>query len=198
VNDNFTTIYNEFNGSINANNLASNAITSIKITDANVTTAKINDSAVTTAKIEDDAVTYAKIETPIAFRATSTQSINTNAQTTVTTFTEEFDYGSNFDHTTGLFTAPYDGIYHFSSTAQWTNIATPGRAVCWIYANGAVKATVQVDNASSTTDTAVHCSVTVSLSATQTADMNVYQSDGATLALLSSSNFSGHLVGRTD
>lgn len=50
VNDNFDTIYNEFNGSISAANLASNAVTTAKITDSNVTTAKIADTAVTAAK----------------------------------------------------------------------------------------------------------------------------------------------------
>lgn len=60
VNDNFDTIYNEFNGSISAANLASNAVTTAKITDSNVTTAKIADSNVTTAKIADGAVTFAK------------------------------------------------------------------------------------------------------------------------------------------
>jgi hypothetical protein len=51
VNDNFDTIYNEFNGSISAANLATGAVTTAKIADSNVTTAKINDSAVTAAKI---------------------------------------------------------------------------------------------------------------------------------------------------
>lgn len=63
VNDNFDTIYNEFNGSISAANLASNAVTTAKITDSNVTTAKIADSNVTTAKIADGAVTNAKLAT---------------------------------------------------------------------------------------------------------------------------------------
>lgn len=62
VNENFDTIYNEFNGSISAANLATDAVTTAKITDSNVTTAKIADSNVTTAKIADDNVTAAKID----------------------------------------------------------------------------------------------------------------------------------------
>lgn len=50
VNDNFDTIYNDYNGGISAANLASNAVTTAKITDSNVTTAKIADDAVTDAK----------------------------------------------------------------------------------------------------------------------------------------------------
>lgn len=41
--------------------LATNAVTTVKITDLNVTTAKINDLAVTTAKLADGAVTSAKL-----------------------------------------------------------------------------------------------------------------------------------------
>lgn len=47
-------------GTITATQLASNAVTTVKITDANVTTAKIADANVTTAKIADGAVTDAK------------------------------------------------------------------------------------------------------------------------------------------
>lgn len=60
INNNFTTIYNEFNGSIAAANLATNAVTTAKISDANVTTAKIADLNVTTGKIADAAVTPEK------------------------------------------------------------------------------------------------------------------------------------------
>ena len=48
-------------GTVDATNLASNAVTTAKITDANVTTAKIADANVTTAKIADANVTTAKL-----------------------------------------------------------------------------------------------------------------------------------------
>lgn len=51
VNDNFDTIYNDYNGGISAANLATDAVTTGKIADSNVTTAKIADSAVTSAKV---------------------------------------------------------------------------------------------------------------------------------------------------
>ena len=47
--------------SIQAADIASDAVTTAKILDANVTTAKLADSAVTTAKVNDSAVTTAKI-----------------------------------------------------------------------------------------------------------------------------------------
>lgn len=61
VNANFTTVANAINGNLDANNLASGAVTTAKIADSNVTTAKIADSNVTTGKIADDAVTDAKL-----------------------------------------------------------------------------------------------------------------------------------------
>lgn len=63
VNDNFDTIYDEFNGNIAAANLATDAVTTAKIADSNVTTAKIADSNVTTAKLANSSVTNAKLDT---------------------------------------------------------------------------------------------------------------------------------------
>jgi len=48
-------------GQVASADIATNAVTTIKITDSNVTTAKIADSNVTTAKIADASVTAAKI-----------------------------------------------------------------------------------------------------------------------------------------
>ena len=48
-------------GTIVAADIASDAVTTTKILDANVTTAKLADSAVTTAKVNDSSVTTAKI-----------------------------------------------------------------------------------------------------------------------------------------
>ena len=59
--DNTVTSAKIVNGTIVADDLATNAITTIKITDSNVTTAKIADLNVTTGKLADDAVTLAKM-----------------------------------------------------------------------------------------------------------------------------------------
>lgn len=72
VNDDFDTLYNEFNGSISAANLASNAVTTAKITDANVTTAKIADAAVTGDKIDFSTFNhYDEITTAFSTASTS-------------------------------------------------------------------------------------------------------------------------------
>jgi hypothetical protein len=51
VNADFDTIYNDYNGSINASNLATGAVSTAKIADDAVTTAKILDANVTNAKL---------------------------------------------------------------------------------------------------------------------------------------------------
>lgn len=51
VNADFDTLYNDYNGSIDASNLATSAVSTAKIADSAVTTAKIADNNVTTAKI---------------------------------------------------------------------------------------------------------------------------------------------------
>lgn len=51
INTPLKTIYDDYNGNIDSNNLAANAVTTAKITDANVTTVKIADANVTNAKL---------------------------------------------------------------------------------------------------------------------------------------------------
>lgn len=52
VNDNFDTIYDEFNGGISEANLADSAVTEDKLANSAVATAKIADDAVTAAKVD--------------------------------------------------------------------------------------------------------------------------------------------------
>jgi hypothetical protein len=61
VNDNFDTAYNAINGNLDANNLATGAVTTAKIADSNVTTVKLADANVTTAKLADASVTASKL-----------------------------------------------------------------------------------------------------------------------------------------
>lgn len=67
-------------GTVAAGDIASNAVTTAKIKDANVTTAKIADANVTTAKIADGNVTNAKIAAGV-----SSDKINVDSTTTLTT-----------------------------------------------------------------------------------------------------------------
>lgn len=62
INEDLNSIYDEFNGSIDADNLATGCVTAIKIGSSAVETAKINNHAVTTDKIAPNAVTSVEIE----------------------------------------------------------------------------------------------------------------------------------------
>lgn len=149
VNSNFTTLYNEFNGSIEAANVAAGAITAAKlatdsvetakIKDANVTTAKIASDAVTTAKVNDGAITSEKLSATVAFHAYApgTQTISSTSTAKITLDSEEFDTGSNFDATTNYrFTAPKAGYYHFSGTYGLGNQNDGKGGTAYLYKNG--------------------------------------------------------------
>jgi len=183
VNDNFDTIYNEFNGGISSANIADNA----------VATAKIPDSAVTTAKLADGAVTAAKLATPVAFSASVTGTTGNLAYTgSSVSGTEVFDLGSNYASAT--FTAPYDGVYSFTARAGIDNHA--GRLLVSIKKGGAVQGDGFMYAGSSINDPVVTVTLLLSLSATNTITVDVgSETSGQTIT---SGNFSGHLVGRTD
>lgn len=83
VNDPLNTIFDDYNGNIDQNNLADNAIVTSKITNLAVTTAKINDLAVTTGKINAAAVTADKLSTGAA-----QASVGTSQTTTSTTYAD--------------------------------------------------------------------------------------------------------------
>lgn len=87
VNTDLNTITNVINGNLDANNLANNAVTTVKITDLNVTTAKLAADAVTTAKITDLNVTTGKLAVGAAqyARVEATPSISLNITTGETT-----------------------------------------------------------------------------------------------------------------
>jgi hypothetical protein len=73
-------------GTVAAEDIASDAVTTAKIKDANVTTAKIADNAVTTAKIKDGNVTNAKIAAGV-----SPDKISVAADKTLTTKLSDMD-----------------------------------------------------------------------------------------------------------
>lgn len=54
VNDNFDTIYNDYNGGISSTNLADGAVTAAKIGTSAVTTVKLDSGAVTPPKLDSD------------------------------------------------------------------------------------------------------------------------------------------------
>lgn len=106
ANANFDTLYNDYNGSISAANLATDSITTAKIADSNVTTAKIADLNVTTGKIADTGVTSAKLAEAF-FRGRHQADTTDSAPTGLTAqFGWGFIQGSAADEVTKTVTFP--------------------------------------------------------------------------------------------
>lgn len=112
VNDNFDTIYDEFNGNVGTANLSDSAVTTAKLADSNVTTAKVADSNVTTAKIADANVTSAKLAE--AFVRGRFQSLTTNSAPTGLTLQHGFSFiqgtGANTAEKTITFPTAFSAI----------------------------------------------------------------------------------------
>jgi len=154
-------------------------------------------SLATGTGIGDGAVTSEKLSSTIAFRATSTQSIANGAgAVNVTAYTEVFDTGGDFNHTTGIFTAPLTGIYQLNAASAYTDITQNARM-------GLAISVISVGNIAegfSTSGAANHdpaqsASVTCKLTASQTVRVTVFQDSGGAQALRTPSGFSGFFVG---
>lgn len=74
----------------------------------------------------------------VAFSAYRTGATNTgnNAHAKVTLNNANYNYGSNFDTTTGTFTAPYDGMYQFTWLAAVTTTSTNQAVIGSLFKNG--------------------------------------------------------------
>lgn len=140
-----------------------------------------------------------KLKTTVAFSAISSQSIATGSPTTVTSFTELADTGSNF--ASGKFTAPYDGVYNISGHAQFNDIGADNRVIAWLNfrtSGGTTKHIYRVEGVgrSGTHDTGVAINVTYPMNATDYVELQVFQESGGARTL-QANTFSGFLVGRT-
>lgn len=117
VNGPLNTIYDDYNGSIDSNNLADNAVTTAKITDANVTMPKISNPYKARAYASGD------------------QTVNDSTVTKVTLGGESFDPNNNF--ASSDYTVPVTGYYQVN--ANFYIVDTDGKiatANSYIYKNG--------------------------------------------------------------
>lgn len=191
VNDNFDTIYNEFNGSISAANLASNAVTTAKITDSNVTTAKIADDAVTTAKLANEAVTATKIEpdsyTNVRVTRSTTQSISNNTLTVVVYNSETADTLNEYNTSTGVFTAAYAGPRTFTAGFRYQEANNSSTNGLRFYLNGTQL--IEDNNPNSLAAfTSRNLSVSINLALGDTVDIRVSQNSGSSRTIDNNAN----------
>jgi hypothetical protein len=131
--------------------------------DGSVSTAKIADDAVTSAKLDTNIAINGNLDVG-SIRATNgtaavtiddsgrvlqpakpafrgaievIASANYTTETQITNYTESFDIGGNFNHTTGIFTAPVDGLYQINFMISGGGAQGASNLYGKLYINGA-------------------------------------------------------------
>ena len=165
-------------------------------------TADLADDAVTTAKIDDGAATGEKLGTPVAFSAYRIASLQVNDTTyaSISPDTENYDFGANFDTSTGRFTAPYDGVYAFSATTAISSSDTT-RLFILLYKNGALSKQIGFTSCATSGNHGVFGASEIELAAGDYVEAFFYHTYGSVRNLVGGPQytyFTGSLVGRTD
>lgn len=143
--------------------------------------------------IDNGAITSEKLSATVAFRVLVTGTTgNLVYSGSSLSYSEVFDTGSNV--ASGVFTAPYDGIYYFSVSGGTTDMT--GRFVARIVASGSTIVNAFTDGASSNRDPVVSASTITELVAGDTVSVN-FGSETASVSLTAPCPFTGFLVGRT-
>lgn len=134
----------------------------------------------------------------VAFYATTTQSITSSAAySDLTTYTEVLDSGSNFVHTTGIFTAPENGLYYFSANAAYVDpTAATSRFGIAIFVSSTAITGQSTHQPLTNHDPMINCSTIYPLTAGQTVKASVYQDSGGSEAMVSPAHFCGALIKR--
>lgn len=165
------------------------------------------------AQLEKEDLRNVKKGVVCAFNAylaadTSNDKTGDNTAYTVICGTELFDIGKNYDNTTGIFTAPIAGEYHFSATCQANNVGVAHtnsslRLVTSLgktYTGNVINPfAVNVSGIAG-----VEVSATIQLAAGETVAMSLLVAGGAkTVGIYSATpgtfvvtHFSGHLISR--
>lgn len=130
---------------------------------------------------------------PVAFHAyrNAVKSIG-NSVVDVVHDTELFDYGSNFNTTTGVFTAPYAGVYHFDTGLNGENASNRVylNFICSTAGTFTVFDTDAINRKASG-------SLTINLAASETVKVGALVSSTVDVAG-TETFFAGYLVGRTN
>jgi len=75
-----------------------------------------------------------------AYRTTTVLAIPANLYTDIVFNAENYDDGASYDPTTGFYTIPSAGLYHFDASARLTGTATAGMTVVIVFTvNGSYK-----------------------------------------------------------
>ncbi|PXX37653.1 MULTISPECIES: hypothetical protein [Burkholderia] len=126
----------------------------------------------------------------LKYNNTSAQSIPNSAYTTVTTWTLVYDANSNFNASTGVFTAPATAYYRVSCQLMWGAMTVSSSNVLaaglFIGAAGTPDSAGYAPAAASTSNNAVQANATLSLTSGNTVACKAFQNSGSAVALSSS------------
>lgn len=131
----------------------------------------------------------------VAFRGTLVNAVQTNYTTEadMTGYTEDFDLGSNFDHTAGTFTVPQNGVYQINFYIV-TDAAGGGAAgIVRLYRDSTEEFVAQHDGGVNDEQT-IGASITLNCTANEVFKVSFYASGDTSIAL-DHVDFSGHLIG---
>ena len=138
---------------------------------------------------------------PIPFKGTNSFNhiVSSGVSSALTLDIEEYDYGSNFS--SGTFTAPADGIYHFDATVYWnlSGITSVTNLSLFLTVAGLTMHAITYKIPVGTTGDYVETiSADLSLTASQTVQIKVFQNSGIAQTVICSpakfTYFNGHRV----
>ena len=175
-----------------------------KITDVRVlASANLAPGTVTSEVLADAAVPGEKLGTPVAFSAyrESGFTVSSNTNTFMVFDTEAFDTGSDYNPATGVFTAPYKGIYHFDTTAGIGSVnSTTLYTLSFVLTTQGICRVFEGYTAGSSTPFIPSGGRTFKMTAGDTCKVNIYHNYGSARNMSvgqDETEFSGFLVGRT-
>jgi hypothetical protein len=137
--------------------------------------------------------------TPVAFHAyiSSITNLYTSPGYEIVVFdSEEFDYGNNYDTTTGIFTAPTNGIYQFNMIVTTADVKPNEDMILIFYKNGYVYKYLERKSSATNDWQDLSGSVTTELNAGDMiyVEYGVSDSNWYILGSFPNSYFSGHRV----
>ena len=114
-----------------------------------------------------------------AYRTTSTQSVGNSVETTIIYNAEDFDYGSNYDTSNGIFTAPVTGIYRIEAQVYWLASVDQSRMILTMKKNGTINIARRETISSGTQGHHSTVSKTLKLTTNDTLKIIGYQTTGS-------------------
>lgn len=116
--------------------LRDNSVSTVKVQDSAITNAKLADNSITSTKLADGSISIIKISNAYQFSAYRS---GAHGSGTIVYNIENFDTNSNYDTSTGRYTAPVNGFYQFNVNSHQQVTAAPQDPESKLIKNGATE-----------------------------------------------------------